>query len=282
MSKQLRYPLELDTAQVDYVMFLHEEYRTNRSGESGQTMGSPVILYMPTTTPAVSQTANWGDKSFAGPLGELQLDAISMGIDQLDKVDITSFEKGRETGRSVADAATTFFSENVGKTGAAARQGAVGFVASKMGMTPNQLLVAAGKTEVYNPNVELLYDGPKLRGFNFNFTFVPKSPLEATRVNEIIMEFKKWSAPGDTGNGMFKIPHVWRVSYESNGKPNPFMNKFKKAALQGVSVQNNQGMNMHMSFDDGMPVITTIGLNFTEVDIITREDHEKAGNFVGY
>ena len=67
-----------------------------------------------------------------------------------------------------------------------------------------------------------------------------------------------------------------------NGAPNPNMNIFKRAALTDVAVQNNSGLNMHMSFDDGMPIITTVSLNFTEVDVITRNDHRNASNNVGY
>ena len=161
-------------------MFLHEEYRTNRQtrqeGASGQTMGSPIILYMPTSTPPVTQTANWGDKSFAGPIGELQMDAISTGMKELDKANFSSFEEGRATGKSVADSATSFFQENVGKAGAAAKQAAVGLVAKGMQMSPNQLLVAAGRQEVYNPNVELTYNSPVMRKFSFAFQFIPKDP----------------------------------------------------------------------------------------------------------
>ena len=65
-------------------------------------------------------------------------------------------------------------------------------------------------------------------------------------------------------------------------KQNPNMNIFKRAALTDVAVQNNQGLNMHMSFDDGMPIITSLALTFTEVDVITRDDHLKANNSVGY
>ena len=60
------------------------------------------------------------------------------------------------------------------------------------------------------------------------------------------------------------------------------MNVFKRAACSAISVQNNQGMNMHMSFDDGMPIITTMSLSFTEVDVITRDDHLDGTSRVGY
>ena len=44
------------------------------------------------------------------------------------------------------------------------------------------------------------------------YVFVPKSEQEATQVNDIIMEFKKWSAGLNPKKGMFEVPHVFSVS----------------------------------------------------------------------
>ena len=97
-------------------------------------------------------------------------------------------------------------------------------------MEPNQLM-ALSRGEIFNPNVELLYQGPKVRGFNFNYTFVPKSQAEAEEVNRIVMEFKKWSSPENTDNGMFKVPHVWQVTYMTGGQQNQNMNALRKQLL---------------------------------------------------
>ena len=64
----------------------------------------------------------------------------------------------------------------------------------------------------------------------------------------------------------------------TGGKPNPNMNKFKKAACVGVTVQANPQTSMHVAHDDGMPIETVMTLNFKEVNIITRKDHDEEGN----
>lgn len=286
-SAKLQYPLELQNGMNDYVVFTSQEYRSNQAS-SGQNFGGPpsqgaaIALYMPTTTPAVKQGANWGEASFSGPAGKLLRNASTQAASAIDAAAMpTSFEEGKAMGRKMVDEAKSFFKENSRDVGKAAKQVAVGAAASLSGIEANQLL-ALQRGEIYNPNVELLYKGPKLRGFSFTFTFVPKSQPEARVINNIILEFKKWSAPSDTGNGMYKVPHIWQVKYMMGGSVNPNMNAFKRAALTDVAVQNNQGMNMHMSFDDGMPIITTLSLNFTEVDVITREDHLSSGTNVGY
>ena len=140
-------------------------------------------------------------------------------------------------------------------------------------MVPNQIL-ALSRGQVYNPNVELLYQQPQFRQFSFNFDFVPKNPGDSIAMNNIILNFKKWSAPKDLQNGMFEVPYVWQIKYYSNGQENSYMNKFKPAACMNVSVVANQATDMHVSHVDGVPVQTSIGLFFKETDIILRDDHQ--------
>lgn len=284
----LRYPKELNSNAVDYVVFRSEEYRTNRQTAGGNgpaagapTQGASIALYMPTSTPSLNQSNDWGAKSFDGPLGALIGDLASGAVSSIQGADLSSQESAKQSGEAFLESVKTTIGNQSGAPLAAGRQLGVNVVAGMAGMQPNQLM-ALSRGEIFNPNVELLYQGPKVRGFNFNYTFVPKSQAEAEEVNRIVMEFKKWSAPENTGNGMFKVPHVWQVTYMTGGQQNQNMNAFKKAALTNVAVQANPGMSMHMSFDNGMPVVTALSLSFTEVDIITRNDHESAGNAVGY
>ena len=60
------------------------------------------------------------------------------------------------------------------------------------------------------------------------------------------------------------------------------MNQFKRCALLGVTVRANPSSNMHQSFTDGMPIVTSMSLAFQEVDIILRDDHETSESNQGY
>ena len=52
----LNYPLELNQDHVDYVSFTHHKYQSNKAGGPLTTAeGPPILLYMPSTTPALSQ-----------------------------------------------------------------------------------------------------------------------------------------------------------------------------------------------------------------------------------
>ena len=92
------------------------------------------------------------------------------------------------------------FNSAKGKGGGALRQIGVQAAAGIAGVSdPNQLL-ALSRGQIYNPNVELLYKGPKIRSFSFNYSFVPKSAQEAAAVNAIIKEFRTWSAPATSAS----------------------------------------------------------------------------------
>ncbi len=276
----LRYPTEVGGAAApDYVEFVPMEYRSNMrggpragggagAGAPGQAGAQAVILYMPNSTPGVGNVNNWGDQQFAGPIGELTKAAAKATVD-------LTYSGGTDDLKERLVKGLTDV-KNSANMGGIARQAALRFVGQQAGTNAAQLL-ALSRSEVYNPNVELLYTAPGMRVFDFNFTFVPKNSAEAQQVNRIIRNFKRWSAPEDINNGMFRVPHVWQVKYMSGGQENKNMNKFTKAACTSVTVQANPQTSMHVSFEDGMPIETSLSLSFQEVDIITRQDHVDAG-----
>lgn len=298
MTSVLTYPQQLENGMNDYVSFTSSKWRPNmnHSPQSGLNNGDqvagqnfrppqsgPVLrLYMPTTTPAVSQGANWGEASFAGQLGELVRNGAIGAANGIQSMAIpSSFEEGKKMGKDAVGNLTEIINQNKGLLGGAAKQFGMEAVGNFAGTNANGLM-ALSRGAIYNPNVELLYQGPQLRSFGFTFQFAPKSPAEAAIVNQIIFEFKKWSAPLDTGDGMYEVPNVWQVKYHTAAGVNTNMNVFKRAALRDISIQDNQGMNMHMTFEDGQPIVKTMSLTFQEVDVITRNDHESSGSTVGF
>ena len=66
----------------------------------------------------------------------------------------------------------------------------------------NQLLAREGG-QVFNPNMELLFNGPSLRNFNFTFKIMPRSSDEAEEVKQIIRFFKKGMSAKAGAGGLF-------------------------------------------------------------------------------
>lgn len=279
----LKYPLELAEKESDYMTFRSFEYRTNQKNlgnngsggnASGPSKGDTITLFMPTSTPAVSNGNGWEQNNAMGPLESIKRSIatnVAGGILDLQTDNISSIVES--FGKTVAGDI-----KNLGLP--ALRQFGIGAVGGFLGQTPNALL-AMSKGLIYNPNIELLYQGPSLRGFNFTFIFTPKSKKEADIVNKIILEFKKWSSP-QAKDGMFEVPVIWEINYMTGSGKNKNMNAFKRCACTNVSTQDNASLDYHMSYADGMPITTTMSLEFMEVDIITRQDHLDSGTNRGY
>ena len=281
----LRYPMNVNADDNDYILFSAHKYRTNNAytgqanpgGVSGPKQGQSIALYMPNSTPGISNGQNYGEMSNAGPLGMLKADALSAVVGTVNGMSGNMEQMKTDASATIDSLKNKILSQG----GAAAKQGVITAIAGAAGTNATQLM-ALNQGQIYNPNIELLYEGPKLRGFGFNFNFIPKTPAEANMVNRIIMEFKKWSSPKENGS-MFEVPCVWEVTYMSGGSKNKMMNAFKRSSLHNITVQANPSSDMHVAFSDGMPITTSISLQFQEVDVITRQDHlTKSGTLQGY
>lgn len=274
----LKYPSELNINASDFIKFEHFGYRVNdelsgRNGvkgsgyENAPRKGKTIFLYMPNTTPGTEQIQGWEGQTFAGPKGQL----IKQVLDQMSDISYGGGNKeaGKQAGGSIAGAGQQIFLD---------------FLASQVGADANTAL-QLGKGQVYNPNVELLYKQPKLRKFTLDFNFISKSREDTIQIDQIIREFKYWSAPGVEGTSFLTVPDLWMVTY-GNAAKGTFkrMNPWRPAALEGVIVQDNPLSDLHSTIEDptgDVPVHTKMMLSFCETDIITRRDHdESAPNYV--
>lgn len=140
---------------------------------------------------------------------------------------------------------------------------------------------------VVNPNLELLFNGPQLRPFNFNFRLSPRSQKEADQVKGIIRFFKKGMAVRRTEQEMFlKAPNVFEITYMSGRKvdqdgnpinePHRSIGKIKKCALTQCGVDYTPE-GSYATFNDNDATMTQYGLTlqFNELEPIFNEDYDK-------
>ena len=140
-----------------------------------------------------------------------------------------------------------------------------------------------------NPNLELLFSGPSLRTFTYNFTFTPRGKKETQEVRDIIKVFKKGMAPKRTEQHMFlNVPHVWNVEYvyNSQGLPgtwqHPYLNKIKPCALKSFTVDYMPGGSYMTYSDDGSMTSYQISMTFGELEPIYNNDIDMNSNDMGY
>ena len=130
-----------------------------------------------------------------------------------------------------------------------------------------------------NNNLEVLFNGPQLRTFNYNYRFTPREPKEADKVKQIIRFFKKQMAPKRSNSRIFlKSPNVWKLKYTyKNGDPHPFLNNIKICALTGFNVDYTPDGSYATYEDDGgrgdgSMTSYQVGLSFKEITPIYNDD----------
>ena len=159
-----------------------------------------------------------------------------------------------------------------------------------------QGLVSRATGGVLNPNLELLFNGPQLRPFNFTFRLSPREEREATQVRSIIRFFKEAMSVRTTESNVFlKSPFVFDikyVTYDNNGNVlpdgghHPSISRIKTCALLSCDVDYTPD-GSYMTFNDGTRTMTSYGLSlrFSELEPIYSTDYtdEKiAVDHIGY
>jgi hypothetical protein len=142
-----------------------------------------------------------------------------------------------------------------------------------------QGLLSRLKGQVANPNLELLFNGPQLRTFSFNFRMVSRSTTEAANVKKIIRFFKQGMAIQTTDTDIFlKSPNVFDIRYQSeDGKAHRSLPQIKRSALIRCDV-NYVPDGSYMTFADatqGFPMTCyDLSLGFSEISPLTAEDYD--------
>ena len=152
-------------------------------------------------------------------------------------------------------------------------------------------LVSRATGQVFNPNLELLFQGVNLRSFPFSFNIFPRNQKEAEIVKEIIRTLKmsmsaRKNSTNNAQSGIFiSAPRVFQLTYMKGRNKHPFLNKFLPMALTSMNLSYTAS-NTYSTFYDGTPTHMKLDLVFKELNPIYFEDYQdlmKLGdNSVGY
>lgn len=280
-SGGLRYPLNdpvgLDYIKIDileYVPSINVNPGTGALGGSFQNANQRYrventtgTIYLP-MQPALSETTSidWG----ADSLNELQRTASnaimgamgglgqSQNLEQLKQTLIDTFKRA---GQDVSG----FLNE----------QNLDGFIKAYFaGKIVGANVVGRSTGQVINPNLELLFNGPRLRQFNFNFKLTPREPAEAQVIRDIILRLKRASAPKKTNGQLFlKFPDIFKLEYVYQGSgQHPFMHKFKPCALTSLSVDYTPDGSYMTYKDEPSMTAYNLSLSFGEIEPIYEND----------
>ena len=150
-------------------------------------------------------------------------------------------------------------------------------------MTTNQLMGGVSGT-IVNPNVELMYEAPELRGFNLNFKMMPRSPGEAHDIFSICQTLKKAMLPSWGGQtktlgmaanertgALLTIPKIVSVKFMTGSKLNPYVSQFKPCAITSVNI-NYTPDGSYATYSDGSPVATMLQVSFKELKLVFEQE----------
>ena len=129
--------------------------------------------------------------------------------------------------------------------------------------------------QILNPNMELLFNGPKLRNFQFQYRLTPRERDESVRIQQIITAIKRHMAPKRGKNGGFFLgaPDFFRLQYLYRNSNHRFLNKFKDCALIGFDI-NYAPEGTYATYPDGGMHSYLMTMRFAELDPVYFEDYE--------
>ena len=134
---------------------------------------------------------------------------------------------------------------------------------------------------VLNPNLELLFTGPQLRTFNFNFKFRPRFKEENEEVRKIIKAFKRNMHPQRSSGEMFLLtPNIFKIKYYHDDVPHPYLNEIKPCALVNFKV-NYTPDNNYMTYGDGGMTGYDVSMSFSELVPIYADEISGDGSYDG-
>ena len=170
----------------------------------------------------------------------------------------------------------------VSAAGNQAKKIAEGFEGNKKALAAVIAGMAAGGQQlltrttgaIANPNMELLFGGPSLRTFSFQFLLAPRDKDEAMTVIKILRFFKQGMAPIRTKSRLFmKSPHTFKLSYRnSTGQEHKFLNKFKECGLQSLGVDYAPN-GQYSTYEDGVMTAYQMTMTYSELNPIYNDDY---------
>ena len=205
------------------------------------------------------------------PGGIADGNSVSWNQENMNPVDIAKAEVALETIRKGGEGFTGSVSEIAKAIGGTNKDTIATLLAQAASGTGNQLLTRTTGS-VLNPNMELLFQGPALRDFSFQFKLSPRSSREAKEIIKIIRFFKQGMAPIRSQSRLFlKSPHTFKLQYLHDNDDHKYLNRFKECALQSCAV--TYGEAQYSTYEDGVLSSYNINLSFKELEPVFNDEY---------
>ena len=318
-SSIMAYPLDIDLAQ-DHFKITKYKYqradinlskpsrtRTNKDGQTvnvagdsvlGSKLDGSVILPMPKATDA--NAAGWGGSDLTatelGTLGLAQQFDQTLGLPTgvSKALGLPSFSGlSNEQMTEQFNAKLEKMKKGEGLTLGGMLSGPQALSASSISKLTGLLganidvdtFLARTGGRVLNPNAEMLFQGPVIRDFSFEFQMIARSRKEGDEIRRIIRFLKLGMAPKFENIGFLANPDVFKLEYK-NGPTGLLktVNRFNPGGLALTTLKTDYAPNGYWAaYTDSQPVAIKLSLAFTELRPIYEGDQEATpSDSVGY
>lgn len=202
----------------------------------------------------------------------LETDALQ-GVDKQDLLDVERISAGANKGKNLF--------KNFKQGGSALLNAAAAEATARVtgqSISQDQIL-ARTSGRVLNPNAELLFQGPVLRDFNFDFLMIARSEKEGKEIRKIIRWFKSGMAPKFNSATFLKTPDIFTLEYRNGTRPGDVLktvNRFSPGGLALRTIAVDYAPSGYWSaYQDSQPVALKMSLNFAELRPIYSQDQNQ-------
>ena len=243
---------------------LTSDLGTFSGSNKGNSMGTVMLPIQPGISD--SNLVSWGENSMdaiSAAGAALALSAIKGGAENLG-------ESGNTAAKAVKD-----YKGDIQKAIAAS------FAGQATGANQGFLTRATGA--VLNSNMEILFQGPSLRSFTFNFSMSARFSKEAEEIRKIIRFFKQGMSVKRSESALFlQTPNIFDIQYYYKGSEHTYINKIKTCALQNCVVNYTPAGN-YATYDDGAMTQYDMTLTFGEIEPLFDDDYGQSDDgLIGY
>ena len=318
-SQIMAYPLDIDLNQ-DHFKITKYKYqrsdinlskpfrtRTNRDGETVNVAGDSVLgskldgsVILPMPKPTDANAAGWGgsdltstelgtlglaaqfDESLGLPVGisrALGLPSLSGLSDEQIKEQFNAKLKKIQAGEGLTLSGMASGPQALSASSISKLTGLLG-----ANIDVDTFLARTGG-RVLNPNAEMLFQGPVIRDFSFEFQMIARSRKEGDEIRRIIRFLKLGMAPKFENIGFLANPDVFKLEYKNGPKGLlKTVNRFNPGGLALTTLKTDYAPNGYWAaYTDSQPVAIKLSLAFTELRPIYEGDQEATPeDSVGY
>lgn len=278
-TEGIRYPLKINLGEQDVIKF--QPFEINPRGINAPNSGQLSSF----TLNEISGTPKDGPVYLAVQSPISDQNSVDWGPNTLNAIDAFIFNKSYNIiGGKDVDVATELnkAAEEIYKSARENTGRLQKYLAGQAASINNILARTDGV--VLNPNLELLFQGPQLRPFTFQFKMSAREKPEANAIKTIIQYFKYHMAVRREEQLLFlRSPHVFTIQYLHKQSDHPGINRIKKyCALTNCSVDYTP-LGSYMTYEDGTMVAYTLSLQFQEIEPIYADDYTSIPNTeIGY